>query len=101
MLSSRISRRVLAEHHIALSRAFSSKDGDQAEDKHVGIIYTALNVRRSIERCASLLQARKFAYESESGDIKEPPVGAQWPQVIIEGHVETNFSYIKEHLEYV
>ncbi|KAJ7904542.1 branched-chain alpha-ketoacid dehydrogenase kinase [Mycena olivaceomarginata] len=63
MLVSRISRRVLAEHHIALSEMYSGKETPTTHgEPHVGIIFTGLN---------------------------------------IDGHSETSFAYIKEHLEYI
>lgn len=89
MLVSRISRRVLAEHHISLSDIHAGKHTEASEEPHVGIIFTGLNVRRSIERCARLLR--------EVDDHG----GKSWPEVVIDGHLETKFSYIREHLESV
>lgn len=94
MLISRISRRVLAEHHLALSASFH----DQAEktvsaERHVGIIYTGLNVKTNIDRCAQLLQ-NTFCPQYVAGSHV-------WPEVVVDGHVDTSFAYIKEHLEYV
>ncbi|KAF7332237.1 Protein-serine/threonine kinase [Mycena kentingensis (nom. inval.)] len=84
MLVSRISRRVLAEHHIALSAAHSGQASKHA-DPHVGIIFTGLDVKRSLEKCASILRDR----------------GKGWPEIVVDGHVDTRFAYIKEHLEYI
>ncbi|KAJ7179112.1 hypothetical protein C8R46DRAFT_1072493 [Mycena filopes] len=85
MLVSRISRRVLAEHHIALSEIHSGKHTSVTHaEPHVGIIFTGLNIKRCIEKCANLLRQR----------------GRGWPEIVIDGHVETSFAYIKEHLEY-
>ncbi|KAJ6613414.1 alpha-ketoacid dehydrogenase kinase N-terminal domain-containing protein [Mycena sp. CBHHK59/15] len=84
MLVSRISRRVLAEHHIALSEIHSGKLTNHGEP-HVGIIFTGLNVKRCIEKCGRLLRER----------------GNGWPDIVIDGHSETQFAYIKEHLEYI
>ncbi|KAJ7682775.1 alpha-ketoacid dehydrogenase kinase N-terminal domain-containing protein [Mycena polygramma] len=86
MLVSRISRRVLAEHHIALSAAHSGKQSPATHgEPHVGIIFTGLNVKRCIDKCANLLRKR----------------GNNWPEIQIYGHLETNFAYIKEHVEYI
>ncbi|KAJ6599040.1 branched-chain alpha-ketoacid dehydrogenase [Mycena vulgaris] len=86
MLVSRISRRVLAEHHISLSEIHSGKQASaNLGEPHVGIIFTGLNVRRCIEKCGSLLRER----------------GNGWPEIVVDGHLETHFSYIKEHLEYI
>ncbi|TRM67523.1 branched-chain alpha-ketoacid dehydrogenase [Schizophyllum amplum] len=86
MLVSRISRRVLAEHHIALTNNFNGHRL-YARDPHVGVIFTGLNVARSVEHCAKLLRRRP----NEGG----------WPEVRVDGHTGTSFAYIGEHLEYV
>ncbi|KAH8830930.1 branched-chain alpha-ketoacid dehydrogenase [Flagelloscypha sp. PMI_526] len=91
MLISRISRRVLAEHHIVLSETFRRQNQhSQEEEPQVGIIFTHLNVKRSVEKCAWLLREPKMN--------KDDP---RWPEVIIDGESSTNFSYIREHLEYI
>ncbi|KAJ7700124.1 branched-chain alpha-ketoacid dehydrogenase kinase [Mycena rosella] len=86
MLVSRISRRVLAEHHIALSEIHSGTHASKnLGEPHVGIIFTGLHVQRCIEKCAGLLRER----------------GNGWPEIIVDGHLGTHFAYIKEHLEYI
>jgi pyruvate dehydrogenase kinase 2/3/4 len=97
MLVSRISRRVLAEHHLALSDSVTGRDhGSSEEERHVGIIYTGLNVEKSVRRCTALLNQLNHdsdvAESSNSRDIR-------WPKVVIEGHAGTQFAYIREHLE--
>ena len=89
MLVSRISRRVLAEHHLALSSAFHGRDHDPDGGDHVGIIYTNLNVKDCIQRCVRYLTA---ADQSPGERIKKP-------RIVIDGQVHTEFSYIREHLE--
>lgn len=96
MLVSRISRRVLAEHHIVLSKNYSGQGNDSPAEPHVGIIYTGLNVRQSIERCARLLRNRPVGVEDHLGGDFE---GKDWPEVVIDGHSDTKFAYIPEHLE--
>jgi pyruvate dehydrogenase kinase 2/3/4 len=95
MLSSRISRRVLAEHHIALTEAFAGRGGESADgEPHVGIIFTGLNVKRSIDNCTTLLHERWHCIEDLDG-LQE----MEWPEVFVGGHLGTKFSYIREHLE--
>src|SRR6266404_1493545 len=97
MLVSRISRRVLAEHHIALSDSVAGKNrATSGEDGHVGIIYTGLNVEKSVRRCTALLHQL-----TRPSDDPWSPNGndIQWPRVIIEGHTDAQFAYIREHLE--
>ena len=100
MLVSRISRRVLAEHHIALSQNLrSQKDGDSSRPDHVGIIYTGLNIKNSVDRCSRYLRSRALDVDH---DLPEGAnTTAAWSEIIVDGHTETTFPYIPEHLEYV
>ncbi|KAF9055334.1 alpha-ketoacid dehydrogenase kinase N-terminal domain-containing protein [Hymenopellis radicata] len=91
MLTSRISRRVLAEHHLALSEGYSNGKDSDAREPHVGIISTALDVEASIRKCIDLLRSRPYYGTSPH----------QWPQIIADGHLGTKFPYIREHLEYI
>lgn len=96
MLVSRISRRVLAEHHIALSGSVAGrKRVTSGEDGHVGIIYTGLNVEKSVRRCTALLHQ----LTRDSDDSWPSDNDIRWPGVIIEGHTDAQFAYIKEHVE--
>jgi pyruvate dehydrogenase kinase 2/3/4 len=98
MLVSRISRRVLAEHHIALSRSLTGSVKDTATEPHVGIIFTGLNVKRSIDKCTRLLRERPLDTEGNCGEVLR---NTEWPEVVIDGHTDTHFAYIREHLECV
>jgi pyruvate dehydrogenase kinase 2/3/4 len=92
MLVSRISRRVLTEHHLALSNAFAAQDTNtEGEEGHVGIIYTGLSVEKSVHRCTKLLREVPRDIEVDNS--------AEWPEVIVEGHLDARFAYIREHLE--
>jgi hypothetical protein len=94
MLTSRVSRRVLTEHHIALTEIFHGRREKEASgEPHVGIIFTGLKVKKSIERCIKLLKERPTWVEDCNEKIN------QWPEVIIDGQLDTQFPYIKEHLE--
>jgi len=94
MLVSRISRRVLVEHHIALSEAYNGRK-TLNDEPHVGIIFTGLNVKRSVEHCAHLLRQSPIWLEDGSADSN--PTG--WPDIEVDGNIDTSFSYIREHLE--
>lgn len=91
MLVSRISRRVLVEHHVALSKSFAGLDNDADGEGHVGLIYTGLNVESSVKKCADLLRGLPGELENEARDV--------WPEVVVDGHLGTKFAYLKEHLE--
>jgi len=97
MLVSRISRRVLAEHHIALSDSVAGRDrGPSEEERHVGIIYTGLNVEKSVRRCTALLH--QLAHDSDDAESPNSR-DIRCPEVVIEGHTGTQIAYIREHLE--
>ncbi|KZT62090.1 alpha-ketoacid dehydrogenase kinase [Calocera cornea HHB12733] len=91
MLVSRISRRVLAQHHVALSASLAGREppGSEKAD-HVGIISTNLDAGECIRHCVELLRQRRGA----DGQ------GRVWPEVHIDGDRDTKFAYIREHLEY-
>ena len=91
MLVSRMSRRVLAEHHIALSDVFNGREYGTDSEGHVGIIYTGLDVEKSVLKCASILRESTQRFSSTTR--------APWPEVVVDGHHGMRFPYIKEHLE--
>ncbi|CBQ71920.1 related to branched chain alpha-ketoacid dehydrogenase kinase [Sporisorium reilianum SRZ2] len=113
MLRSRISRRVLAEQHIALSEALDDpfhffnepvrrQEGedepdldhhDDAVGDHVGIIYTRLSVASVVNKGIKLL-TQMFA--SVPGGAAE-----RIPRVEVDGDLKARFAYIPEHLEYI
>jgi pyruvate dehydrogenase kinase 2/3/4 len=98
MLVSRLSRRVLAEHHLALSDQVQGRCNRRPHDDHeghVGIISTALHVRTCVEKCARWLNASRSQL-FEDGVVPNLPV---WPAVEIDGHLDARLSYIREHLE--
>lgn len=96
MLVSRISRRVLAEHHLALSSAFHGRDHDPDGGDHVGIIYTNLKVKDSIQRCVRYLTE---AADQSSEERNAGKASLKKPNVVIDGQLDIEFSYIREHLE--
>lgn len=97
MLISRISRRVLAEHHLALSKSLGC-DSVNSEDPHIGIVFTGLDVKRSVDKCAYLLRSRSYGIENDNGEVIP---NKRWPEVVVEGQLDTRFAYIREHLEYI
>jgi pyruvate dehydrogenase kinase 2/3/4 len=100
MLVSRLSRRVLAEHHVALSEAVNGQQRHEREHGHIGIISTALDVKGCVEKCSRWLRQRPLADEE---DLQGSALKASsaWPEVVVDGHLDARFSYIREHLEYV
>ncbi|KAI0750868.1 alpha-ketoacid dehydrogenase kinase [Daedaleopsis nitida] len=99
MLVSRISRRVLAEHHIALTDFVNGRQDSTLEKESVGIICTRLKVKDCIDRCTQYLRARP---DNVDEDILSGPLNkANWSEVVVDGHVDTRFAYIRDHLEYI
>jgi len=73
------------------------REKEASGEPHVGIIFTGLKVKRSIEHCVKLLRQRPTWVE----DFDEEIQANHWPEVIIDGQLDTQFPYIKEHLEYI
>ncbi|KAF8529037.1 branched-chain alpha-ketoacid dehydrogenase [Hysterangium stoloniferum] len=109
MLVSRISRRVLAEHHLALSASFRESRSSKAPPANnqaqgnVGIIYTDLSVKSSIEHCVTLIRScPHHVLDLDSRCMEDGnDLTEGWPEVIIDGDRDTRFSYIKDHLDYI
>ncbi|KZT69062.1 26S proteasome subunit P45 [Daedalea quercina L-15889] len=85
-ISSRISVRLIAEQHIALSRCL--EDGEMAVD-HLGIVHKLCSPQSMIRMCGSWV-----------GDLCEATLGAH-PEIIIDGEAGTTFAYVPVHLEYI
>ncbi|EPS37701.1 hypothetical protein H072_8603 [Dactylellina haptotyla CBS 200.50] len=101
MLKSRISRRTIAEQHVALTETFNSPfyfpNGETGGDHtngvdFVGEVFLKCNAREVVEKCGKLCQDL-----SRQANGVNTPV----PEIIIEGHPEATFPYIPSHLEYI
>jgi hypothetical protein len=100
LLRSRISRRVIAEQHLALTETFHSpwhfpdakKPLMAPEEDFVGEIFLRCNARELIEKCAEIAKdATKQAYGSDIA----------LPEIVFKGHPDITFPYIPSHLEYI
>lgn len=95
----RISRRVIAEQHLALTETFNSpwhfpnaKDPTDANADFVGEVFLRCNAREVVEECWNrAITLAKEAY-GESCPL---------PQLRLEGHLDATFPYILSHLQYV
>ncbi|KAF7322708.1 Protein-serine/threonine kinase [Mycena chlorophos] len=83
-IQNRISVRLIAEQHIAISRAL-----EEARTGYVGVVDTQLKVERMIRMC-----------ESYVAELCAATLGAS-PVVEIDGEVDAAFAYIPVHLEYM
>jgi pyruvate dehydrogenase kinase 2/3/4 len=100
LLRSRISRRVIAEQHLALTETFhspwhfpnASKPVVAPEDDFVGEIFLKCNAKEIVEQCAAT--ARDLMSKAYG-----PTVAI--PEVVVKGHLNTTFPYIPSHIEYM
>ncbi|MBW0491416.1 hypothetical protein O181_031131 [Austropuccinia psidii MF-1] len=95
ILHSRIARRVLAEHHIALTNQFQINH--QIQDKSLrclGIIDTELHLAETIQNCIKLTQTTLAN--------RHPSILSNDKLTIqINGEKNVKFAYISDHLEYI
>ncbi|KAL9592958.1 MAG: hypothetical protein Q9179_006217 [Wetmoreana sp. 5 TL-2023] len=99
LLRSRISRRVIAEQHLALTETFHSPwhfpDAKQHHDPNadfVGEVFLRCNAKEVVEECSH--RAKSLAAEAFGGDCV-------LPEVKLEGHLDATFPYILSHLQYI
>ncbi|CAK4019021.1 [Pyruvate dehydrogenase (acetyl-transferring)] kinase 2, mitochondrial [Lecanosticta acicola] len=100
LLRSRISRRVIAEQHLALNETFHSpwhfpnakKPIGGTEDDFVGEIFLKCNAKEIIENCAHT--ATQLVKQTYGSDVAVP-------EIQLQGHLETTFPYIPSHIEYI
>jgi pyruvate dehydrogenase kinase 2/3/4 len=89
-LKSRIGRRVLAEQHLALSESWEAHHGDHDLGRWIGIIDTACQSDKLVRKCTQ--KAAMYIQEA---------TGMRPPDVHINGHLDAEFLYIPEHVEYI
>ncbi|KAH9445315.1 hypothetical protein Pst134EA_011150 [Puccinia striiformis f. sp. tritici] len=97
MLYSRISRRVLAEHHIALTRQFqdeSNRDPSTDNFRYLGVIDTELEIGKVVEKCIGLAQSTLNLKNSS-------PYSSKPVSVLVHGQKNAKFAYIADHLEFI
>ena len=103
LLRSRISRRVIAEQHLALTETFHSPwhfpnakkpagGSGIVEDDFVGEIFLKCNAKEIIEKCAAT--ASELTAKAYGPKVKIP-------KIILQGHLDTTFPYIPSHIEYI
>ncbi|KAK5058796.1 hypothetical protein LTR84_011060 [Exophiala bonariae] len=95
MLRARISRRVIAEQHLALTETYNSPwhvAQPSSENEFVGEVLLRCNAKEVIERCGSL--SREMCRSSASSEMAIP-------EIKIQGHTNATFPYVLSHLEYI
>jgi pyruvate dehydrogenase kinase 2/3/4 len=94
MLRARISRRVIAEQHLALTETFNSPwhvPQTSSENDFVGEVLLRCNAKDVIQDCGKLAQDLCKKYASD----------AQVPEIKVQGHTNATFPYVLSHLEYI
>lgn len=99
LLRSRISRRVIAEQHLALTETFhapwhfpNAQPLTDPNTESVGEIFLRCNAKEIVQSCAKATQ--ELMTKTYGTDLAIPDVK-------IEGHLEATFPYILSHLEYI
>jgi hypothetical protein len=95
--SQRISRRVIAEQHLALTETFRSPwhfpDAKQPTDSEfIGEVFLKCRAKEVVERCGR--EVHKLARSAYGPDVA-------LPEIKISGHNDATFPYILSHLEYI
>lgn len=93
----RISRRVIAEQHLALTETFNSPwhfpDAKNTTDSEfIGEVFLKCNAKEVVERCGKEVQ--KLARSAYGPDV-------MLPDIKLSGHQDVTFPYILSHLEYI
>ncbi|KAI1111749.1 branched-chain alpha-ketoacid dehydrogenase [Nemania sp. NC0429] len=96
ILRSRISRRVIAEQHLALTETFNSDwyspGANLPDSEFIGEVFLKCVARDVVEDCGRAAQdMARSAYGAD----------ATIPEIRVDGHLEVTFPYILSHLQYI
>lgn len=91
----RISRRVIAEQHLALTETFNSPwhiPQPSSESDFVGEVLLRCNAKDVIKECGEFAQTLAKRSDGSTADV---------PDINIQGHLNATFPYVLSHLEYI
>ncbi|KAJ5176851.1 uncharacterized protein N7482_002728 [Penicillium canariense] len=98
LLRARISRRVIAEQHLALTETFNSPwhfpDSHERTDMNadfIGEVFLKCKAKEVVERCGRVAQDL----------MRQTSQSTQLPAINVQGHLGATFPYILSHLEYI
>ncbi|KAJ5304211.1 uncharacterized protein N7443_003871 [Penicillium atrosanguineum] len=98
LLRARISRRVIAEQHLALTDTFNEPwhfpDSHERTDMNadfVGEVFLKCKAKEVVERCG------RVAHDL----MRKTSPSMQLPEIKVQGHADATFPYILSHLEYI
>ncbi|KAI8902867.1 branched-chain alpha-ketoacid dehydrogenase [Globomyces pollinis-pini] len=86
-LQSRISRRVLAEQHIAITKSFEKK---KHSNLMIGVVHSECKANEAVQKCYKL-----------AGKLFTDAFLTAPPELILDGHTHAKFTYIPAHIEYI
>jgi len=86
VIRNRISVRLIAEQHIAVSQALKQPNNSAAS---VGVVDMKCSPRAMIQMCGSFVT-----------DLCEATLGSS-PSIVIDGQADATFAYVPVHLEYI
>lgn len=95
MLRARISRRVIAEQHLALTETFNSPwhfPQARSEADFVGEVFLKCKAKDIIQQCGKMAQDLVREASATNQTI---------PEINVRGHLDATFPYILSHLEYI
>ncbi|KAF8558423.1 alpha-ketoacid dehydrogenase kinase [Imleria badia] len=87
-IRNRISVRLIAEQHIALSQALE-RQTEVGLTSHYGIVDMACSPAAMVKMCGAFVS-----------ELCEATLGAA-PTIVLDGHQDTTFAYVPVHLEYI
>ncbi len=96
MLRSRISRRVIAEEHLSLTRVFTTAPMEKRDKDYIGEVFMLCSTNDIIKRCSEI--AKRSIIKQFPNIIKN---GSLIPEIIIEGDINTTFYYMPSHLQFI
>jgi pyruvate dehydrogenase kinase 2/3/4 len=96
-MAKRISRRVIAEQHLALTETFNSPwhfpdSPTPTSHEFVGEVFLKCNAKEVVSRCGLEVKALASAAYGPSTIL---------PAINLSGHLDATFPYILSHLEYI
>ena len=98
-LAQRISRRVIAQQHLALTETYHSpRHSPDAQlnfdydTEYVGEVFLKCNARKVVQECGTL--AKSLAAEAYG-------VSCILPEIVLRGHLDATFPYILSQLQYI
>ncbi|KAM9935964.1 hypothetical protein OXX80_004474 [Metschnikowia pulcherrima] len=92
MLRSRISRRVIVEEHLSLTKIHKEHPYQQNPPDYIGEIFQTCNAREHFQKVAEMVSGSM---------LSSFPEESRMPDLIIDGDVDAKFQFMVPHLHYL